>query len=335
MEGPFTERAPLTPRFIRLTAISIALIAGIIIFGIKLYAAHISNSSAIRSDALEGSVNILAAAFGLFSILYSEKPADNDHPYGHGKIEHFAAVFEGGLISLAGFFILLDTASRYFNHSEPSNLHQGLLITFCAGALNGIFGLLIFYTGKKYDSTTLRADGLHLITDFWSTIGLSLGLGLAIFTGWIWIDPLLAIIVGLMLFVAGYKVFRPSWNTLLDAVNPESIQKIVTLLNEIKLDPIITIHELKTQEFGRDSHVDLHIVVPEFFTIKDAHYISDKVVAQLQTKLGSNSQIHAHLDPCAKLYCTECSYENCAIRKNAFMARKPLTVENIVEDGPV
>ena len=335
MEAPFSERAPLTPRFIRLSTMIIALVASIFIFAMKLYAANISNSSAIRSDALEGSVNILAASFGLFSILFSEKPADHDHPYGHGKIEHFAAVFEGGLISLAGFLILIDTASRFLSHSEPSNLGKGLLITSIAGLLNGIIGLLIFYAGKKYNSTTLRADGLHLLSDFWSTIGLAAGLGITIYTGWIWIDPLLAVIVGVMLFVAGYKVFRPSWNTLLDAVNPESIQKIVTRLNEMKLDPVITIHELKTQEFGRDAHVDLHLVVPEFFTIKEAHYITDRIVEELQVSLGSESMIHAHLDPCARLYCSECSFEKCNIRKNEFIARKPLTAESIVQNGPI
>lgn len=325
----------MSPRSIRLTAIVSALIAGIVIFGIKIYAAHISNSSAIRSDALEGSVNILAAAFGLFSILFSEKPADEDHPYGHGKIEHFAAVFEGGLIALAGFLILVDTGVRYFHHTEPTNLSTGLTITFAAGALNGLIGLIILFAGKKYDSTTLRADGQHLIADFWSTIGLATGLGLALLTGWLWIDPLLAIGVGVMLFVAGYKVFRPSWNTLLDTINPELIQKIVELLNETTLDPVITIHELKTQEFGRDAHVDLHIVMPEFFTIKEAHHISDRLVGKLQSTLGVDSQIHAHLDPCLQFYCVECTFENCPVRRNKFVARKPLTAENIVQNGPV
>ena len=336
MVAPFSQRSPLSPSFIRLISMFIALIAGIAIFCIKLYAAHISNSSAIRSDALEGSVNIIAAAFGLFSVFFSEKPADQNHPYGHGKIEHFAAVFEGGLITLAGFLILIDTGARYFNHSQPTDsLYHGLLITFFAGMLNGIVGLIVFLIGKKFNSTTLRADGLHLITDFWSTLGLGLGLGLAIYTGWLWIDPLLAIIVGVMLFVAGYKVFRPSWNTLLDAVNPETIQKIVDRLNEIKLDPVITIHELRTQEFGRDTHVDLHVVVPEFFSIKEAHDLSDQIVGKLQVTLGESSLIHAHLDPCEKIYCSECPYQNCTIRNAVFLARKPLTVETIVQDGPV
>lgn len=319
---------------LRLLTISVALMVGILIFGIKLYAAWITNSSALRSDALEGTVNILAAAFGLFSILYSEKPADHDHPYGHGKIEHFAAIFEGGLISLAGFLILIDTGMRIVHNSKPENLEQGLFISFAAGALNGLLGFILYLMGKKHNSTTLRSDGLHLLSDFGSTIGLSLGLGLALLTGWTWLDPLLAVLVGVLLFIAGYKVFKPSWNTLLDAINPESIDLIVKTLQKTNLEPIITVHELKMQEFGRDAHVDLHLVMPEFFTLNEAHALGDRIVAELQKALGSNSQIHAHLDPCARYFCSECTLENCPIRMKPFVAKKPLSSDSITLNGP-
>jgi cation diffusion facilitator family transporter len=335
MHAPDPRSSGLSSRTIRLTAIIIALVSGIVIFGVKLYAANISNSSAIRSDALEGTVNILAAAFGLFSILFAEKPADEDHPYGHGKIEHFAAVFEGGLIALAGFLILLDTVARFLNQTQPEDLGKGLLISFIAGALNGLIGLGLYIAGKRHQSTTLKADGLHLISDFWSTIGLSAGLLLAIKTGWMWIDPILAIFVGIMLFVAGYKVFKPSWNTLLDAVNPESIQTVVNRLNEIHLDPVITIHELKTQTFGRDAHIDLHLVIPEFYSIKDGHAIADRVVQDLQNTLGVDSMIHAHLDPCEQQYCNQCPLKDCLIRKSEFIARRKLTSDSIVQKGSI
>jgi len=326
----------MNPRKIRLTTIVISLIVGILIFGVKLYAAHISDSSAIRSDAFEGAVNVLAAAFGLFSILFSEKPADHDHPYGHGKIEHFAAVFEGGLIFIAGLLIISDTLIRTLNHVHPSDeLGQGLKLAISAGLMNGVLGFIIFTVGKKHNSTTLRADGLHLLSDLGSTIGLGIGLTLAIFTGWMWLDPTIAIVVALMLLVAGYKVFRPSWNTLLDTANPESIQKIVDRLNEINLGSVITIHELMTQEFGRDAHVDLHIVVPEFFTIKEAHETTDYVVEQLRVTLGVDSQIHAHVDPCDQRFCTECDYQVCPVRRVPFIAKKKLNAETIVQNGPI
>jgi divalent metal cation (Fe/Co/Zn/Cd) transporter len=138
-----------------------------------------------------------------------------------------------------------------------------------------------------------------------------------------------------MLFVAGYKVFKPSWNTLLDAANPESINKVVNLLNEMQMEPIITVHELKTQTFGRDAHIDLHLVIPEFFTIKEGHLIADRVVHHLQDHLGLDSMIHAHLDPCEKLYCNECSFKDCPIRAKEFTGKKSLTAELIVKNGPI
>lgn len=335
MVEPLLPKPRFQPRTIRLIAITVALVSGLLIFGFKLYAASLSNSSALRSDALEGTVNILAAAFGLFSILYSEKPADRDHPYGHGKIEHFAAVFEGGLISLAGFLILFDTVSRILHQSQPENLEKGLWISFFAGAMNGVVGITLYFAGKQYDSTTLKADGLHLLSDFWSTIGLTIGLWIALSTGWLWIDPILAFLVGVMLFVAGYKVFKPSWDTLLDAANPETIKAVVSRLNEIELAPVITVHELKTQSFGRDAHIDLHLVVPEFLSIKEGHAVADRIVKNLQDTLGVDSMIHAHLDPCERLFCSECPIQDCAIRQNAFVSRKSLTIDSIVLNGQI
>ena len=325
----------ISSRTVRLTAIVIALVSGILIFAVKLHAANISNSSAIRSDALEGTVNILAAAFGLFSILFAEKPADEDHPYGHGKIEHFAAVFEGGLIALAGFLILLDTGARALNHTQPEDLGKGLLLSFVAGTLNGIIGIALYAAGKRHQSTTLKADGLHLLSDFGSTLGLSAGLVLALYTGWMWIDPILAVMVGIMLFVAGYRVFKPSWNTLLDAVNPESIGKVVTCLNEIDISPVITVHELKTQTFGRDAHIDLHLVIPEFYTVKQGHEIADRVVKDLQETLGVDSMIHAHLDPCERVYCGECPFENCPVRQSPFVERRKISSQSAVKKGTI
>ena len=324
-----------TSRTVRLTAIVIALVSSILIFAVKLYAANVSNSSAIRSDALEGTVNILAAAFGLFSILFAEKPADEDHPYGHGKIEHFAAVFEGGLIALAGFLILLDTGSRFLHHSQTQDLGKGLLLSVVAGAMNGVIGIGLYFAGKRHQSTTLKADGLHLLSDFWSTLGLSAGLVLALYTGWMWIDPILAVMVGIMLFIAGYRVFKPSWNTLLDAVNPESIQKVVDRLNEIDIAPVITVHELKTQTFGRDAHIDLHLVIPEFYTVKQGHEIADRVVKDLQETLGVDSMIHAHLDPCERAYCAECPYANCPVRQSPFVERRKISSQSAVKKGTI
>jgi len=327
--------AEIMEKRVRLTAILISLLMGILILGLKFYAAQLANSSALRSDALEGTVNVLAAAFGLGSLLFAEKPADRDHPYGHGKIEYFASAFEGGLISLAGVLILIDAVSRLVEPVPFRHLGTGLELNVVGGLLNGVVGLGLLITGKKYRSQILTADGVHLLTDLVSTVVLALGLALVIVTGWQWLDPVLAIGVAFFLFKTGYDLIRQSSNALLDAENPALIQRIVDHLNQTDRGDVITVHELRAQEFGRAQHVDIHVVVPEFLTVKQAHAATDAFVLSLKGLLGSESQIHTHVDPCEREYCDECPASECAIRRSPFIARKPLSFDAAVKPGEI
>jgi cation diffusion facilitator family transporter len=320
-------------RRMRLTAISVSLIGGLLILCLKIFAARLADSSALRSDALESTVNVLAAAFGLGSLLFAEKPADQDHPYGHGKIEYFAQAFEGGLISLAGFLILLDTALRLLRHESLDNLGVGLQLNLLAGLLNGILGLGIYLTGKRHHSQILIADGIHLLTDLVTSLVLAAGLGLVLLTGWEWIDPILAFGVALFLFRTGYNLVQDSSNALLDAQNPRLIETIATHLNEIPRRSVITAHELKAQQFGRDKHVDLHLVVPEYLSIKEAHDESDRFASDLMQKLGHDSTVHTHIDPCEREYCTECSFTDCPIRARPFEGLQPFRADSLIRIG--
>ncbi len=320
-------------RNLRLIAILTSLIGGIVILGVKFYAAILANSSALRSDALEGTVNVLAAAFGLGSILFAEKPADRDHPYGHGKIEYFASAFEGGLISLAGFLILIDTTIRYFHQAEIRDLGMGLKLNLAAGFLNGVMGAVIYGIGKRHHSQVLVADAVHLLTDLVTTLVLGVGLVLVYFTHWVWIDTALAVGVALWLFRTGFKLVHESSNALLDAENPAILQTIVNHLNDLPRGDFITAHALKAQQFGRDTHVDLHVVVPEYLTIKDAHEVTDLVSFTIRNKLGHDSVVHTHVDPCDRDFCAGCTVEDCPVRANPFQKIEPFTVPSAIHPG--
>ncbi len=320
---------------LRIGSITFALIAGLVILALKFYAARISNSSALRSDALESTVNVLAAAFGLGSILFSEKPADRDHPYGHGKIEYFASAFEGGLISLAGFLILIDTLGRWFSGAPIENLGHGLAINLFAGLLNGLVGMVIYISGKKHHSQVLIADGMHLLTDLATTIAITIGLGLTLLTQWHWLDPVIALGVSGFLFWTGFQLVREAAAALLDAENPKLLKRIVDHFNQLERGKIITLHELKARDFGRDKHIDVHLVIPEFLTVKEAHEITDAFVSSLMKEFGKGSLIHTHIDPCAHAFCSECRYENCPIRVVPFRELKPFTIESSVKRGIV
>lgn len=328
-----SESSHRTPRHLRLKAILCSLVGGLLILAIKLYAAQIANSSALRSDALESSVNVLAAAFGLGSILFAEKPADQDHPYGHGKIEYFAQAFEGGLISLAGFLIAIDTISRLSHHPELSQLGLGLKLNILGGFLNAVLGIGVYLVGKKLHSQTLIADGIHLLSDVVTTVVLTIGLVLVMFTGYTWLDPVLAFGVALFLFKTGFNLVKESSSSLLDAENPALTQKIAEYLNEIPRQTIISAHEMRAQEFGRDKHVDLHIVVPEFISVKEAHDRIDQYSAIIEQKLGHGSVVHTHVDPCERAYCKECSVQECPIRKHPFESQSPFTRQSIIQMG--
>lgn len=318
---------------IRMVAILIALIGSLLILALKIHAARLAGSSALRSDALEGSVNVLAAAFGLGSLLFSEKPADQDHPYGHGKIEYFAQAFEGGLISFAGFLITIDTLLRVLHHEPMQDLGTGLKLNLLAGLLNGVLGLGIFIAGKRHHSQILISDGIHLLTDLVTTAVLGLGLVLVLSTGWTWLDPVLALLVALFLFRTGFKLVQESSNALLDAQSPALIETITAYLNEIPRRSVIAAHELKVQQFGRDKHVDLHVVVPEFLSIKEAHDESDRFAFDLMHKLGHHSLVHTHIDPCEREYCSECSFLDCPIRMKPFQGIPPFDPSKITQLG--
>jgi cation diffusion facilitator family transporter len=322
-----------TPKRLRLTAMVASLLGGILILALKAWAARISGSSALRSDALEGSVNVLAAAFGLGSLLFAEKPADEGHPYGHGKIEYFAQAFEGGLISLAGFLILSDTLIRIVHPAPLLSLGEGLKLNLLAGVMNGVLGVLIYLTGKKQNSKILVADGIHLFTDLLTTGVLGIGLVLVLLTGWSWLDPVLALGVAFFLFRTGFHLVQDSANALLDAENPALTDTIVRHLNEIPRRSVITTHEMKAQSFGRDIHVDLHVVVPEFLSIKEAHDESDRFAGDLMKKLGNGSVVHTHIDPCEREYCAECSILDCPIRTRPFSGLKPFDRDTVIRPG--
>lgn len=329
---------------LRLFAMLFALVGGIAILFAKFYAANVSNSTALRSDALEGTANVLAAIFGTISLLIAEKPADHDHPYGHGKIEYFSAAFEGGLITLAAVLILIDASSRIFSPEPFGKLDLGLQLNAIAGLGNGIIGGLIYWIGTKTRSEILRADGLHLLTDLVTTVGMIIGLLVAKFTGLDWIDPALAILLSLFLLKTGYRLVMNSASALLDAQSPTLLQKIVNSINLTLEDPkfnsIIAVHDLKAQQFGRDHHIDVHLVVPEFISIKTAHDLADEFAATTQMKLeknglGHDNAIHTHIDPCEKHYCTQCLEKDCPIRTQPFQFKPPLTVDSAIQSENV
>jgi cation diffusion facilitator family transporter len=318
----------------RLRVAGLSIVAGVVIFGLKVLAYWLSGSVALKSDAIESIVNIVAACFALGAVIFAGKPADAEHPYGHGKIEHFSAAFEGGLISLAAVFILLEATKGLIHGVELKNLGRGLLVNLGAGGLNGLLGLYLLHKGRATRSKALEADGHHVLSDFWTSVGIAAGLLAVKFTGLQWLDPVMAMAVGLLLARTGFRLVKESSQALLDMEDPAVLEKVLAAMNAVRTWDILAVHELRTFRSGRYTHVDVHIVVPEYYPVRQGHDLCEAFGRKALIAAGREGEVHTHMDPCGRLYCDRCPAEACPIRKDPQTRGTAFTLEDAVAMGP-
>jgi cation diffusion facilitator family transporter len=259
----------------------------------------------------------------------SAEPADENHPYGHGKAESFSSTFEGGLIFFAAVMIISE-AIKALVHSEPANkLEIGLVFVGASAVLNLILGLYLKRTGTKHQSEALRASGVHVISDVVTTVGVMIGLVLVLLTGWQWLDPVIAIVVGLQLAYSGYKIMRESLGVLMDEQDEEVLENLARSLQKNRRPGIIDIHELRTIRSGRFHHVDTHLVVPEFWDISRVHALGNAFEADVVRDYEFDGELAFHMDPCKKSFCSVCALAECPIRRFPFEQERPFTVKSL------
>ena len=314
----------------RVTAATISVIVGTLLLASKLWAYRLTGSAAVLSDALESIVNVVAAVFAIGGVVFAGRPADRNHPYGHGKIEFFTAAFEGGLISFAAVLILYTSARGLIYGTDLRDLDLGLLIVLVAGFINAALGLFLIRVGRKYNSLTLEADGKHVLSDFWTSLGVVVGLVLVRWTGVRILDPLVAGLVGINLAWTGLRLVRQAAGGLLDEEDPELVQRLVDALDQVRVSGIIRIHNLRAIRAGRYHHVDAHLVVPEFWDVHRAHEAADTFGRRAIRAFGDEGEILFHTDPCRRDYCSICDLPDCPIRTKPFAGRPALTVDEAV-----
>jgi cation diffusion facilitator family transporter len=293
-QGGFEQKLLKT----RIFAAGGAIIIGMAIMAAKFYAWHLTGSSAILSDALESIINVVAGGFALAAIIASARPPDQDHPYGHGKIEFFSAGFEGALITLAAFGIF-KVGFEHLLHPQPlPDLGAGLLVLLGTAVVNLLLGIGLLKTGKKTGSLILEADGQHILADVYTSGGVLLGLFLANLTGWFWLDGAIACLVGLNILRTGLKLVRRSFAGLMDAVDPELLQQVVDIINRYRRPGWIDIHKLRVWRSGRLVHIDLHLILLGDLSLDAAHaearYLENIVIAGFE----GNASVLVHMDPC-------------------------------------
>ncbi|MFT4149396.1 MAG: cation diffusion facilitator family transporter [Paracoccaceae bacterium] len=273
-----------------------SILVGVLVLGLKALAWWITGSVALLSDALESTVNVATAIAALIAIRIAARPADHGHPYGHHKAEFFSAVLEGVMIIVAALLILREAWHGFQSPRMLDAPAAGLMINGLASLLNAGWATLLITQGRKQKSPALEADGHHLMTDVVSSIGVILGIGLAVLTDWPVLDPLLAGLVALNILWQGWKVTARSLSGLMDeAVDEQTLKDIRNTISDAAVGAIEA-HDLRTRHAGAITFVDFHLVVDGQTTVADAHDICDRIEQALKARL-SGGQITIHVEP--------------------------------------
>lgn len=263
------------------------------VLGLKLVAWWVTGSVALLSDGLESTVNVVAAFIAYFVIRYAQKPADDDHQFGHHKAEYISAVVEGVLIVVAALLIVQEAWGALFSPRLPEAPALGLAINAAAGVINAVWATILIRVGKQHSSPALAADGHHIMSDVVTSAGVLVGLVLALLTGYAILDPLLAILVAINILFQGSKVILNSLGGLMDrAVEPEEDEAIKKAI-AANSGGIIGVHDLRTRRAGSAAFIDFHVVVPAIMTVSEAHDICDRLEDAIRDVIpGASLAIH-------------------------------------------
>lgn len=311
---------------------TLILLVGIVLMGAKFLAWHLTGSNIILSDALESIVNLSTGFFGLYSLYLASKPRDTDHPYGHGKIEFIAAGLEGGLIGLAGAGIIVKSAYNLFQPGELQQLDLGLVLTGSAGLVNFLLGMGAERVGRRKGSLTLIAGGRHLKTDAVSTVGMLAGLGLVMATGRVWLDSLLAIVIGAYILYTSVRLIRVSLGGIMDEADFSLLESVVKHLQEHRQADWIDVHNLRIIKYGDSIHIDCHVTLPWYYNLEQGHDAISVIEDLINEKLPNSLESFIHIDPCLESSCPLCAVKDCPERKHPFKGQVTWTVENVMKN---
>lgn len=275
----------------------LSVAAAIVTILLKFYAYHVTGSMGFLSDALESFVNLFAALFALIMLKISQKPADDGHVFGHSKAEYFSSATEGALILIAAFSIIRTAIPRIVEPAPLENINTGLLFSLLASVVNLLVGLTLIRNGKKRKSLVLEADGRHLMTDVWTSVGVIIGIVVVKFTGWVILDPVIAILVALNIIYTGYKLISRSASGLMDATIPaEDLEKVTLYLDSLKVNEI-EYHSLLTRVAGQRKFISMHLLVPGEWSVKQGHDWADQVEETIIGLFDEPVTVSTHIEP--------------------------------------
>lgn len=290
-----TALAERRARLLRVLRLSIAAAVATIV--LKTGAFLLTGSVGLLSDAAESLVNLVAAIVAVAVVQYASRPPDDDHPHGHDKADYFSAGLEGGLIILAAGSIAFTAIGRLLDPQPLDTVGIGLAVSLVATLVNLATARVLMRTGREEGSVVLEADGQHLMTDVYTSVGVTVGVAAVALTGWDRLDPIIALLVAANIVVTGVRLLRRSAQGLMDAaLEPDRVEQIEAALRGLSSDDV-QFHALRTRRAGRRAFVSVHLLVPGYWTVQRGHDLAEVVEQRLREVAGEGASVLTHLEP--------------------------------------
>ena len=274
----------------------LSLAAGGVMLLLKVGAYWLTGSAAILGDAAESVVHMVAVGFAAFSVWYAEQPPDRNHPYGHSKIAFISAAVEGAMIALAAFFIIYASVVRWVSGAQVEEVGKGVILTVVTIVINAVLGWYLIHTGKKHRTLILIANGKHVLTDGWTSLGAVVGLALTSWTGLTWWDPLCGLIMAANILVSGYGLLRESMTGLMDEADAALARDLEAALTRETESRGVSYHALRHRNAGQTHYVDVHFLFPDEMLLKRAHQLATEIEIAVEKSVDKPVHITTHLE---------------------------------------
>ena len=273
-----------------------SVVTALVTIALKAGAYLLTGSVGLFSDAAESGVNLVAALGAFLALRTAALPPDEEHAYGHTKAEYFSSALESVLIIAAAIGIAVTAIGRLLEPQPLENVGLGLAVTLVAAGVNGGVGLLLLRSGRRLRSAALRADGQHLLTDVWTSLGVVEGVFLVWLTGWLVLDPLIALLVAGNVLWIGIRLLKDTAQGLLDTALPSEEQEIISSIQARYEEAGVEFHALRTRSAGRRRFISMHVLVPGSWSVKRGHDLSERIEKDITQALPM-STVFIHIEP--------------------------------------
>lgn len=277
--------------------LNLSLTVAVVLLAAKTTAATLTGSAAVYSDAAESVVHLFAVLFASWALRMARKPADATHHFGHDKVTYLSSGFEGAMIMVAAVLILYEAGKQFVFGVEIRNLGLGIVLTGGAAVVNLALGVALLAVGKSSRSPLLRANGLHVLTDVWTSIAVLIALLLIHWTGWLWWDPITATLAGLNIMRTGIQLIRQSLGGLLDEADPAKLQAIEAVLRRKCGEYQASWHDIRHRHSGRIDWVEFHLVFADDMSVSAAHAAATAIEGAVAAAIGPTTRVISHLEP--------------------------------------